>query len=174
MATLALLSKRQPMSSIVAPLHFHELGKLLLALVMLWAYFAFSQFLIIWSGNLPEEISWYLPRMRGAWGVIAVAVIVLHFALPFLFLLSRSLKRNPHKLVLVAAMILLMRYVDLIWLVEPNFQGGRFRVLMDVLAWIGFGGLWLGAFSRHLSKRPLIPVNDPQLPSVLEQMHARH
>ena len=173
-ATLALLSKRQPMSSIVAPLHFHDLGKLLLALVMLWAYFAFSQFLIIWSGNLPEEISWYLPRMRGAWGVIAVAVIVLHFALPFLFLLSRSLKRNPHKLVLVAAMILLMRYVDLIWLVEPNFQGGRFRVLMDVLAWIGFGGLWLGAFSRHLSKRPLIPVNDPQLPSVLEQMHARH
>jgi len=173
-AALAMLSKQQPMSRTVAALHFHDLGKLLLALVMLWAYFAFSQFLIIWSGNLPEEISWYLPRMRGAWGVIAVAVIVLHFALPFLFLLSRSLKRNPHKLVLVAAMILVMRYVDLIWLVEPNFQGGRFRVLMDVLAWIGFGGLWLGAFSRQLSQRPLIPVNDPQLPSVLEQMHARH
>jgi hypothetical protein len=173
-ATLAMLSKQQPMSHVVAPLHFHDLGKLLLALVMLWAYFAFSQFLIIWSGNLPEEISWYLPRMRGAWGAIALAVIVLHFALPFLFLLSRSLKRNPHRLVLVAVMILLMRYVDLIWLVEPNFQGGRFRVLLDVLAWIGFGGLWLAAFSRQLSKRPLMPVNDPQLASVLEQIHARH
>ena len=173
-AALAMLSKYGSMSHVVAPLHFHDLGKLLLALVMLWAYFAFSQFLIIWSGNLPEEISWYLPRMRGAWGAIALAVIVLHFALPFLFLLSRSLKRNPHKLVLVAAMILLMRYVDLIWLVEPNFHGGRLRVLTDVLAWIGFGGLWLAVFSRQLSKQPLMPVNDPQLPSVLEQMHARH
>ena len=173
-AILAMVSKHEPMSHVVAPLHFHDLGKLMLALVMLWAYFAFSQFLIIWSGNLPEEIRWYLPRTRGSWGAIALAVIVLHFALPFLFLLSRSLKRNPHRLVLVAVMILLMRYVDLIWLVEPNFSGGRFRVLMDAIAPIAFGGLWLATFSWQLSKRPLMPVNDPQLPSVLEQMHARH
>src|ERR1700752_5423058 len=95
-AMLAMLTRDEPLKHVAKPLHFQDLGKLLLALVMLWAYFAFSQYLIIWSGNLPEEISWYLPRMRGAWGVIAVAVIVLHFALPFLFLLSRSLKRDPH------------------------------------------------------------------------------
>ena len=174
-AILALLSKHEPMSHVVAALHFHDLGKLMLALVMLWAYFAFSQFLIIWSGNLPEEIRWYLPRMRGGWGAIAVAVIVLHFAFPFLFLLSRSLKRNPHRLVLVAAMILLMRYVDLIWLVAPNFNEGRFHISwMDVVAPLAIGGLWLATFSWQLSKRPLMPLNDPQLPSVLEQIHEHH
>ncbi len=174
-AALAMLSNQEPMSHAVAPLHFHDLGKLMLALVMLWAYFAFSQYLIIWSGNLPEEISWYLPRTRGGWGAIALAVTVLHFALPFLFLLSRSLKRDPHKLVLVAAMILLMRYVDLIWLVEPNFNGGSFHLSwMDAVAPIGIGGLWLAMFSWQLSKQPLLPTNDPELPSVLEQVHAGH
>ena len=114
------------MNDIVAQLHFHDLGKLLLALVMLWAYFAFSQFLIIWSGNLPEEIRWYLPRMHGGWGAIALAVIVLHFAFPFLFLLSRSLKRNAGKLVIVAVLILVMRLVDLFWMIAPNFYARAF------------------------------------------------
>jgi hypothetical protein len=174
-AMLAWLSKREPMSHVAAPLHFHDLGKLLLALVMLWAYFAYSQFLIIWSGNLPEEIRWYLPRTRGAWGGIALAVVILHFALPFLFLLSRRFKRNPNKLVLVAVLILIMRYVDLIWVVAPNFSREGFHFsLMYLVAPIGFGGIWLGLFFWELGKRPVMPINDPQFPSVLEQAHAHH
>src|SRR6185295_15654848 len=107
--------REAPMHDVVPQMHRHELGKLLLAFVMLWSYFALSQFLIIWSGNLPEEISWYLPRIHGTWGAIALVVIVLHFAFPFLFLLSRSFKRNAGKLVIVAVLILVMRLVDLLW-----------------------------------------------------------
>jgi hypothetical protein len=172
-AVMAALSKHEPMNNIVAQLHFHDLGKLLLALVMLWSYFAFSQFLIIWSGNLPEEIRWYLPRIHGAWGAIALAVIVLHFAFPFLFLLSRSLKRHAGKLVIVAILILVMRLIDLFWMIEPNFSGGEFHFSwMDLVAPIAMGGLWLGVFARALTQRALIPINDPLYETVLEQKHA--
>jgi len=174
-AVMAVLAKHEPMNQVVAQLHFHDLGKLLLALVMLWAYFAFSQFLIIWSGNLPEEISWYLPRTRGGWGAIALTVVILHFALPFLFLLSRSLKRDASKLVIVAGLILVMRLIDLLWMIAPEFTGEHFHISwMDVVAPIAIGGLWLAAFAWQLSKRALIPINDPQYESVLEQAHASH
>jgi len=174
-AVMAALAKHEPMNHVVAQLHFHDLGKLLLALVMLWAYFAFSQFLIIWSGNLPEEISWYLPRTRGGWGSIALTVVILHFALPFLFLLSRSLKRDASKLVIVAALILVMRLIDLLWMIAPEFTGEHFHISwMDMVAPIAIGGLWLAAFAWQLSKRELIPINDPQYESVLEQAHASH
>ena len=172
-AVMAVLSKHEPMNNVVGQLHFHDLGKLLLALVMLWSYFAFSQFLIIWSGNLPEEIRWYLPRTRGGWGVLALAVVILHFAFPFLFLLSRSLKRNAGKLAMVAILILVMRLLDLLWMIAPNFSGEHFHISwMDVVAPIGIGGLWLGMFGWELGKRPLIPINDPQYETVLEQAHA--
>ena len=170
-AAMARLSREEPMRRIVAPLHFHDLGKLLLALVMLWAYFAFSQFLIIWSGNLPEEITYYLERTHGAWGAIIVTIALLHFAAPFLFLLSRGLKRDPGKLVIVAVLILVMRAVDLLWIVVPAFKNHRW-IWMDVIALLGFGGLWLAFFTWQLGKRPLIPINDPQFESTLEQMHA--
>ena len=140
---------------------------------MLWSYFAFSQFLIIWSGNLPEEISWYRPRIHGAWGAIALGVIVLHFAFPFLFLLSRSFKRHAGKLVIVAVLILVMRLIDLFWMIAPNFSGEHFQFSwMDVVAPIAMGGLWLGVFARALTKRALIPINDPLYETVLEQKHA--
>jgi hypothetical protein len=172
-AVMAALAKHEPMHDVVAQLHFHDLGKLLLALVMLWTYFAFSQFLIIWSGNLPEEIGWYLPRTRGTWGAIALAVVILHFAFPFLFLLSRSFKRNAGKLVLVAILILVMRLVDLYWMIAPDFTHGQFHLnWMDVVAPIGIGGLWLGFFAWALRQRPLIPINDPLYETVLEQKHA--
>lgn len=172
-AAMAALSRHEPMSNVVAQLHFHDLGKLLLALVMLWTYFAFSQFLIIWSGNLPEEIGWYLTRLHGAWGAIALAVIILHFAFPFLFLLSRSFKRNAGKLVIVAVLILVMRLVDLFWMIEPTFAGEHFHLSwMDLVAPIAIGGLWLGMFARALTTRPLIPINDPLYETVLEQKHA--
>ena len=172
-AVMAALAKHEPMNKVVGQLHFHDLGKLLLALVMLWSYFAFSQFLIIWSGNLPEEIRWYLPRIHGAWGAVALAVIVLHFAFPFLFLLSRSFKRHAGKLVIVAILILVMRLVDLFWMIAPNFTHERFQVSwMDLVAPIAIGGLWLGSFARALTTRPLIPINDPLYETVLEQVHA--
>jgi len=170
-AMMARLSREEPMRRIVAPLHFHDLGKLLLALVMLWAYFAFSQFLIVWSGNLPEEIVYYLGRTHGAWGALIIAIGILHFAAPFLFLLSRGLKRDPSKLVLVALLILVMRMVDLLWVLVPAFKN-RHWILLDVFALVGFGGLWLAFFTWQLGKRSLIPINDPQFESTLEQMHA--
>jgi hypothetical protein len=175
-AVLAALSRQEPMSNIVAQLHFHDLGKLLLALVMLWTYFSFSQFLIIWSGNLPEEIRWYLPRTHGGWGAIALLVVVFHFAFPFLFLLSRSFKRNAGKLVVVAVLILVMRLFDLLWTIAPTptWPGAHgFHISwMDIVAPIAMGGLWLAAFAWALGQRPLIPINDPQYESVLEQKHA--
>jgi len=172
-AVMAVLSKEEPMKRIVAPLHFHDHGKLLLALVMLWAYFAFSQFLIIWSGNLPEEIGWYLKRTHGVWGAIALAIVILHFAAPFLFLLSRRIKRDPNKLVIVAVVILVMRFIDLLWMLVPAFTGEHFQISwMDLVAPIAFGGIWLAFFMWQLSKRSLIAINDPQYESVLEQAAA--
>jgi hypothetical protein len=174
-AMVARLSDREPMADVVAPLHFHDLGKLLLALVMLWAYFSYSQFLIIWSGNLPEEIVWYLPRTHGGWGAIAIVVVILHFAFPFFFLLSRSLKRNPHRLVSVAVLILIMRVIDLIWVIAPDFRNGAFHISwMDIVAPLAIGGLWVAMFARELNKRPLMAFNDPQMESVLEQAHEHH
>lgn len=178
-AIVAWLSKQEPLKHIVAPLHFHDLGKLLLALVMLWAYFAFSQYLIIWSGNLPEEIGWYLHRTRGTWGAIALTIVTLHFAAPFLFLLSRDLKRDPRKLVIVALLILVMRYIDLMWMLIPAFNAGHSHfvfmdLVMSIVAPLALGGLWLAMFMWQLSKRSLIPINDPQYESVVEQAHAGH
>jgi hypothetical protein len=172
-AVMAALGKHEPMNNIVGQSHFQDLGKLLLALVMLWSYFAFSQFLIIWSGNLPEEIGWYLPRIHGAWGAIALTVVVLHFAFPFLFLLSRSFKRDSGKLVIVAVLILVMRLIDLFWMLAPSFTGEHFHISwMDLVAPVALGGLWLGVFAWELTKRALIPINDPLYETALEQKHA--
>jgi hypothetical protein len=172
-AVMACLVREEPMESFVAQLHFHDLGKLLLALVMLWTYFSFSQYLIIWSADLPEETRWYTPRTSGGWGVIALLVVLFHFAFPFLFLLSRSFKRNARKLVVVAVLILVMRLFDLFWTIAPTWTHEHFHVSwMDVVAPIAMGGLWLAMFCWALTKRPLVPINDPQYESVLEQRHA--
>jgi len=176
-AVMAALAKIEPMNQIVAPLHFHDLGKLLLALVMLWAYFAFSQFLIIWSGNLPEEIRYYLPRMQGILGATIIVVGLLHFAAPFLFLLSRSNKRNPQRLVIIALVVLIMRVIDLYWVLKPAFFHNEpgthtFISWMDIVSPIAIGGIWLWFFLWQLGKRALIPINDPQFESTMEQQHA--
>jgi len=174
-AVMAWLSKDEPLNRIVAPLHFHDLGKLLLALVMLWAYFAFSQFLIIWSGNLPEEIAYYLVRTHAVWGAIIVTITILHFGAPFLFLLSRDLKRDPHKLVFVAGLVLIMRVIDLLWLFLPAFTHEQFsfkHLVYALIAPIAIGGFWFWFFFWELGKRALIPINDPQFESVMEQQHA--
>ena len=169
-AMAVLLAKREPMSHVFASHHFHDLGKLLLAFVMLWAYFNFSQFLIIWAGNLPEEIPWYLHRLHSGWRYVGLALVLLHFALPFVLLLSRDLKRNARKLVLVAVIVIIMRFVDLLWMIAPEFNKEGFHVhWMDLVAPIGIGGLWLAVFTRQLKSRPLLPLNDPNLQEALEQ-----
>jgi hypothetical protein len=161
-AVLALLSKTEPVASYLTSRHFHDYGKLLLAFVMLWAYLAFSQFLIIWSANLAEEVPWYLDRIRGAWGYVALLIVVGHFALPFTLLLSRNLKERASLLAKVAIGILVMRLVDLIWLVAPNFEHHGFPFhWMDVVIPIGLTGIWVFLFVRQLRSRPLLPLNDP-------------
>ena len=163
-AVLATIGPQGALEGHLTPRHFHDLGKLLLAFTMLWAYLSFSQFLIIWSGNLPEEIPWYIERMRGGWGVIAIALVLGHFALPFLLLLSRDLKRNSKWLARVAIFIILMRLVDIIWLVAPVFAHHGFPIhWMDIAVPLGLGGAWLFLFARHLRNHPLMPLNDPYL-----------
>lgn len=169
-AALALLSREPPFDGYVRPSHFHDLGKLLLAFVMFWAYVSFAQYLIIWAGNLPEEIPWYQRRLAGGWGWLGVALVVLHFALPFLLLLPEGANRNRRLLGSVAALVVLMRLVDVFWLVRPVFtqQGSspvtaRFQLhWLDLAAAIGIGGIWVAAFLWQLEERPLLPVNDPE------------
>jgi hypothetical protein len=167
-ALLVLLSYRSPLSEAITPRHLHDLGKLLLACVMVWAYFSFSQFLIIWAGNLPDEIPWYLERLRGGWRYIGLLLVVGHFALPFALLLSRDLKRNYKLIAGIAIFILAMRFVDLYWNVAPDFMPGHFGISwMDFTAPIGIGGIWLAYFLTNLAKRPLMPLNDPNLEEAL-------
>ena len=169
---MAWLSQRQPMNLVVQPAHFHDLGNLTLTLVMLWTYFAFSQYLIIWSGNLPEETTWYVARKHGGWGAIALAIVILQFGFPFLMLLSRATKKSSQKLAMLAVLILAMRLADVLWLIEPSFNRERFHLSwMDVVAPIAMGGLWLATFAWQLQKRSLVPINDPQLEQALEPAH---
>jgi hypothetical protein len=161
----ALLAQRGPLSGVIGAEQFHDLGKLMLAFVMLWAYFSFSQFLIIWSANLPEEIPWYLHRLHGGWQVIGIAIIVFHFVLPFLVLLSRDVKQRPGALAVVALAMIVVRFVDLFWLVTPAFYpAGFFIHWMDVVTPVGVGGIWLATFIWQLTGRPLVAINDPSLP----------
>ncbi len=164
-----MLAGSEPMSHVLQPRHLHDLGKLLFAFVMLWAYFSFSQLLIIWSGNLPEEITFYRSRLYGSWGGIAVILLLFHFALPFFLLLSRDVKRSAKVLPRLAFVVILMRYVDLYWITGPEFSpGGVHLHYLDLAAPIGIGGLCLALFARGLKERPLLPLGDPQLAEAIE------
>ncbi|HEY7499960.1 MAG TPA: hypothetical protein VH740_15680 [Vicinamibacterales bacterium] len=159
---LAMVDGSPAVAGVLKPRHFHDLGKLLLAFTMLWAYLSFSQFLIIWAGNLPEEIPWYVRRTTGSWGAVAIALVVGHFMLPFCLLLSQDLKKRSGLLAKVAIFIIVMRLVDLIWLVAPEFKQGGFPIhWMDVAIPAGLLGVWLFLFARNLRSRALLPVNDP-------------
>ena len=159
-----LLAPEEPMVRYVTRGHFHDWGKLMLAFLLLWAYFGFSQFLIIWAGNKPEEIGWYLPRFRHGWAWVALVLVFLHFAVPFAILLSRDVKRNPRRLSYVAIGLLVVCWVDLYWQVAPVFHPeGVTLGWLDVAAPIGIGGVWLAAFAWQLKRRPLIPFGDPYL-----------
>ena len=165
---LVLLSYRRPMSEVLTPRHLHDLGKLLLTMVMVWAYFAFSQFLIIWAGNLPEEITYYVVRINNGWGAVALLLVLGHFALPFALLLSRDLKRNFKLLASIAVFILFMRLVDLYWQISPYFRREGFGISWtDFTAPVGLIGIWLAVFLTQLEKRSLLPPNDPAIEEVL-------
>lgn len=164
----ALLSRREPMLRVLRPDHFHDLGKMLLANLMLWAYFAFVQYLIVWIENLTDEIQYYLPRTETSWAWLGVARIVVLFLIPMMLLLNRSLKRNAYLLAGVAVIILVMRYFDVVWVVLPSYYRHGFRIQwMDVLTPLGLAGIWLWAFLRELPRFPLLPVNAPELEEAL-------
>jgi hypothetical protein len=161
----ALAREGTHLADAISPDQFHDLGKLLLAFTMLWAYFNFSQFLITWSGNLPEEIAWYLTRSRGGWRAISITLVVVQFVLPFVILLSRTVKRRPMALATVAGAMLVGRFLDMYWLVVPAFEGGDLVVhWLDAAAFVAVGGLFLGFSIRALAERPLVPIHDPSLP----------
>jgi hypothetical protein len=163
------LSFHEPISQIATPMRFNDLGNLLLTFVMLWAYLSFSQFLIIWSGNIPEETSWYMSRGRGSWAALAIVLIIFHFAIPFVLLLSRDLKRAPKALSRVAGLLVALTLVDMFWLIVPAFEPDGPRVHWTNLSLTaGIGGLWLWEFFRQLDGKPVLPLQDPQLAEVLE------
>jgi hypothetical protein len=172
---LAFLGGERPLSEAVRPGPVHDLGKLLLAFVMLWAYVNLSQFLITWSGNLAEEAPFYIHRLQGGWQWVALALVVFHFALPFLLLLSRNLKRDARLLGLLAVGVFLVRLLDLYWLVAPDLIGHGHEAVglgvavhwLDVAAPLGLGGIWLFFFAQTLRDRPLLPVGEPEIRALL-------
>ena len=166
---VVLLSGSEPFSGIIQKRHLHDLAKLLFAFNMLWAYFDFSQLLIIWSGNQPEEISFYRTRLYGGWGVVAVIVLVFSFGLPFLILLSREVKRTPGLISKVAGWMLFMRLVDLYWMTRPEFTSRAFPTWLDLVVPVALVGLWLGFFAMNLKQRPLLPLGDPNLAEAIAQ-----
>jgi hypothetical protein len=171
MLTIAViyLANEKSLAGLVTPRLLNDYGNLLLTFTMLWAYLSFSQFLIIWGGNLREEIPWYMTRARGGWTAVALMLIVFHFAVPFLLLLTRFVKRRAEILGRLAAGLLLMSLVDIYWLTVPAYEhaGPEFH-LTDWLAILGIGGLWLWRFSSQLKGRSLLPLNDPRLKEIMQ------
>jgi len=138
---------------------------------MLWAYFSFSQLLIIWAGNLPHEITWFTRRLYGGWQLVGMALFVFHFVVPFLLLLSRPFKRRTESMIWLASWVLVMRYVDVFWHIEANFSNTFHVTLLDLLMPFAIGGLWLWLFFRNVRKRPLLPLYDEHVPELLEPAH---
>jgi hypothetical protein len=153
------LAEKEPLAELLTPDHFQDLANFLLTFVMAWIYVAFSQYLIIWSGNLPEEIPWYLRRGSGSWGWVALCLLLFHFIVPFVLLLARPLKRRASLLAALAAGLLFVHLVELFWLVMPAFYPAGLSVhWLDVVAPVAVGGLWVAVFLWHLKRRSLLPL----------------
>jgi hypothetical protein len=166
-----ILFNYKPMSEMLKPDFVHDHGKWMLAFTMVWAYFNFSQWLIIWAGNLPSEITFYMTRLHGGWASIGLILVIFGFAVPFAILLSRPFKRDIRKLVWLAVWMLLMRYVDMFWIIEPNFSKTLSVTLADIVVPIAIGGFWLSYFFYNLGALPLLPAYDPSAGEVLEPAH---
>jgi hypothetical protein len=154
---------KSELAEIISKENFRHLGNLLLAFTMTWAYLAYSQLLVIWSGDLPHEISWYTHRIAGGWRWIALALLLFHFFGPFLFLLFRATKQSARMLVIVATVISVTHIVDVWWLVAPSIYSRGFYVSWIAFAvLIGTGGIWLAILLNNLESKPLVPLNDPR------------
>jgi hypothetical protein len=165
----SLLAQHEPFASLVVPAQFNDLGNLLLTFVMLWAYLSFSQWLIIWSGNLRDEIPWYMTRARGAWEGWGLFLIIFHFSVPFLLLLQRGLKRRVRALAWIAAALLVTDFMVVIWMVVPAFEPNRVHIHpQDLTAMCGIGGIWVAAFVWQLKRRPLLPLHAAQVEGVAQ------
>ena len=170
--TARRLSAEAPMASVFNPGHFHDFGKLLFAFSMVWAYFTFSQFLIIWSANLPEEIPWYQHRLHHGWEFLAIALVACHFVVPFIVLLSRKTKRNATILARMALWLIAARFLDLFFLIGPEAYPEGLRVSwIDLAAVVGLGGVWVALFLGNLQSRPLLPVHDRDFVHALQAPH---
>ena len=178
--TVILLSRYEPIKSIMRTTEQHDLGKFMLAFVMLNIYLTFAEFLIIWSANSPEEIPWYLNRIRGGWWIICSLNFICHWLIPFCLLLSRDLKRNKKKMIWLTCFMIFARCLDMFWLIEPGFPDAHwnFRIIgnLSILAYITVPiavlGVWTAYYLTQLKARPLVNVNDPHLEEILEPEHA--
>ncbi|MGB6826926.1 MAG: hypothetical protein WBE41_02705 [Terracidiphilus sp.] len=172
------LSKAEPFKTILRQTEQHDLGKLTFAFVMLNIYLTFGQFLIIWSGNLPQEINWYLDRIRGGWGVIITLDFIFHWLVPFTMLLSRDLKRNKKRLKLVCKIMIFAVALNQFWLIEPSFKDAArnlhfsWGILEYAVVPVAMTAFWVAYFCMQLKSRPLVQVNDPHLAEILEPEHA--
>ena len=166
-----ILFRYKPMSELLKPDHVHDHAKLMLAFIMVWAYFSFSQWLIIWAGNLPEEITWYLWRMNGGWQYVGLFLVVFQFVVPFVMLLSRPFKRDIARMVWLASWVLVMRFVDLFWLIEPNFSKTFTVTWLDIVVPVAIGGLWMAVYFRNLGALPMVPAYDALANEVLDVTH---
>ncbi len=162
------------LQNVVKMERFWDLGNMMFAFVMLWGYMSLSHFLIVWSGNLPEEITWYLSRTSHGWEYVVWSLVIFHFVLPFMILLHRRSKQNSRRLLRLASLILVIRLVELHWLITPSFSHGGpgehhgvSLHWLDITLPIGIGGLWLAAFCYFLKAQPLLPKNDPLLEEAL-------
>jgi hypothetical protein len=178
--TVILLSRYEPMKTMLRATEQHDLGKLAFAFVMLNIYLCFAEFLIIWSGNIPDEIPWYLNRIRGGWWVVCSADFICHWLIPFVLLLSRDLKRNKQKMIWLTSFMIFARCVDMFWLIEPNFAdaarnlhiAGNIGILAYITVPVAVISLWAAYYMTQLQARPLINVNDPHVEEMLEPEHA--
>ena len=178
--SVILLSRYEPMKTMLRKTEQHDLGKLAFAFVMLNIYLCFAEFLIIWSGNVPDEIPWYLNRIRGGWWVICSLDFICHWLIPFVLLLSRDLKRNKQKMIWLTSFMIFARCLDMFWLIEPNFAdaagnlhiAGNIGILAYITVPVAVISFWAAYYMTQLQARPLISVNDPHLEEMLEPEHA--
>jgi hypothetical protein len=161
---LVLAAGKDRFGGRVNPKVLHDLGNLMFAFTIFWTYLTASQLIITWPANLPQEIEWYLVRVRGGWKALAVIVAFSMFAIPFLALLSQARKRNPIRLMRVAVWILCARAVDIFWIVAPTYRTNGFALYWtDVAAFLGVGGIWTYVYLGQLRRRPLLPLRDPRV-----------
>lgn len=161
---LSLVRRTRQFASIISiDDTLHKIGNLLLAFVMLWAYLQFGQLLITWSGNLPNEISWYLNRVAGGWRWVCVFLFLFNFFIPFFLLLMRPIKRRVEILASVAGCVLVAHVVDVWWTIAPSLHQGHFYFSWWALVTLlGIGGIWYALFLKNLEGRPVVPLNDPR------------